>query len=107
MLSPVLGPFTAQKNVKTFWYDERLPLKEDYDLSLQVLQKYHKVLRLNRYSYVTTHLTNADGGCVDYRTMVREEEQNQLLQKKWGKKIVKYNIEKSINPIIKVPLKGI
>lgn len=107
MLSPILGPFTAQKKDKHIWYDERLSLKEDYDLSLQVLRKYHKVLRLNKYSYVTEHLTNAEGGCVDYRTMTREAEQNKLFQKKWGSKIVKYDMEKSINPRVIVPLKGV
>lgn len=106
MLSPVLGPFSAQKNINTLWYDERLPLKEDYDLSLQVLQKYHKILRMNKYSYVTKHLTNADGGCVSYRTIDRELAQNKQLQKKWGKEIVKFDMSRSVNPLIKVKLKG-
>lgn len=106
-ISPVLGPFTAQKNVAGLWYDERLPLKEDYDLFLQVIQKYHKVLRLNKYSYITQHLTNAEGGCVSYRTMIKEEEQNKLLVKKWGKDVVKFNMKKSVNPSVKVPYKGV
>jgi hypothetical protein len=32
-------------------YDERIPLKEDYDLSLQHLNKFRKVLRFNKYFY--------------------------------------------------------
>lgn len=105
--SPILGPFTAQKNVQGLWYDERLFLKEDYGLFLQVLQKYHKTLRMNKYSYITKHLTNAEGGCVDYRTMAREYEQNILLQKKWGSKVVKFNMDKGVNPTIKSPYKGV
>lgn len=27
--------------------------------------------------------------------------------KKWGKKVVKYNFNKSTNPIVTVPIKGI
>lgn len=107
LIAPVLGPFVAMRNVNDIWYDERLPLKEDYDLSLQVLFKYRKILRMNRYSYDTVHLTNASGGCVDYRSLERELMQNKMLLKKWGKRIVKFDMEKSINPKLHIPLKGI
>ena len=106
LLAPILGPFTAQKNDKDIWYDERLSLKEDYDFSLQVLHKYHKILRFNKYNYLANHIKN-DGGCTDYRTKSREEEQNELLQRKWGRNIVRYDMKKSINPILKIPYKGI
>lgn len=104
-LSPVLGPFSAhiRSNIR---YDERLPYKEDYDFSLQVLQRYHKILRVNKYSYMAGHLNN-EGGYVSMRRMDVERSQNELLQKKWGKKIVKFDMSKSVNPKLKVPLKGI
>jgi hypothetical protein len=104
-LSPILGPFTGIINDNEFLYDERLKLKEDYDLSLQVLFKYHKILRLNKYNYNVNHITLA-GGCVDYRSMVEEKKEREILIKKWGSKVIKFR-EDSINPIIKVPLKGI
>ena len=108
LTSVVLGPFTGHiKRGNNLRYDERLPLKEDYDYSLQVLWKYRKLLRFNKYSYEAGHINNEDGGCVSIRTWERELEQNILLQKKWGKNIVKFDMERSINPIVTVPLKGI
>ena len=111
MTQCILGPFQAF-NKLDLRYDENLPLKEDYDLSLQVLHKYHKTLRFNAYHYVAKQHTNT-GGCADYRTMQREKEQFELLVRKWGSKIVQQDpqAEKKgvydINPIIKVPIKGV
>lgn len=105
LLSPVLGPFLAFCN-NPLRFDERLYLKEDYDMSLQVLHKYHKLLRFNNYYYEVNHFNRA-GGVVSYRTKDGEVEQLELMQKKWGKKVVRYNLSKSVNPIVKVPLKGI
>lgn len=114
--SPVLGPFQACNRLN-LRYDERLPLKEDYDLSLQVLNKYRKILRLNMYFYICKQHTNP-GGCASYRTIQREQSQFNCLQKKWGSKIVRRDSGKSkthrkkqqsydINPIIKVPIGGV
>lgn len=104
-LSPVCGPFSGhiKSNMK---YDERLPFKEDFDYSLQVLHKYHKLLRFNKYSYKAQHIIG-EGGSHSFRRMKTEEEQNALLQKKWGKKVVRYDMSKDIDPIVKVPLKGV
>lgn len=107
--SCILGPFQAFNNLD-LRYDEDLPLKEDYDLSLQVLNKYRKTLRFNMYHYNVKQHTNK-GGCADYRTMDREKEQLRLLQKKWGSKIVKEDKASKqsfdINPIIRVPIGGV
>lgn len=106
MLSPVLGPFQAFCNCD-LRYDERVYLKEDYDMSLQVLQKYHKILRFNMYYYMVNHF-NLPGGVVSYRTKQKEIDQIDLMIKKWGKSVVKSNLAKNdLNPIIKVPLKGL
>lgn len=105
MLCCVLGPLNGhiKNNLR---YDERMPTKEDYDYSLQVMYKYHKVLRFNKYSYMVGHINNMSGGSIGIRKMKMEEEQNILLQKKWGKKIVKFDMSKDIDPVIKKPLKG-
>jgi hypothetical protein len=87
-------------------FDERLNLKEDYDIFLQVIHKYHKALRFNKYHYIVDHL-NKSGGVVSYRTMDREKAQLELMQEKWGKKVIRFDIKKSVNPKIYVPLKGI
>lgn len=112
----ILGPFSVHiKN--DIRYDEKLPLKEDYDLAIQHLNKYRGILRLNKYHYNCKQSVNP-GGCASYRNYEREKEQLELLQKKWGKKIVKQDIKKQVkskkekmnidyNPIIKVPIKGV
>jgi len=103
------GPFQAFNNLD-LRYDEKLPLKEDYDLSLQVLNKYRKTMRFNAYHYLAKQHTN-EGGCATYRTISREKQQFELLQKKWGSKIVKKDGSSKekydINPIIKIPIAGV
>lgn len=106
-LSPVLGPFSCHilKN-KNIQYDEKLGLNEDYDFALQVLRKYKKIYRNNKYYYVCGHLKDA-GGCGAYRLLDEEKKQAELMIKKWGSKVVRYDFNKSTNPIINVPIKGI
>lgn len=95
-------------------FDERLPLKDDYDFCLQNLNKYRKILRFNYASMVKKDHGNL-GGCADYRTMSREYDQLKLLQKKWGNKVVKFDTTQrgkkkrtfDLNPIIKAPIKGV
>ena len=101
LTTPILGPFHAVK-VTELRYDENIPLKEDYDFWLQSIRKYRKTLRFQSYHYMVDHI-NKTGGVVSYRTKQREEEQNKLLQKKWGNRVVKYDITKSINPRVHIP----
>ena len=114
-LSVVLGPFCCHlKN--DIRYDEALPLKEDYDMAIQHLNKYRGILRLNGFHYVCAQSTNK-GGCAVMRNQRREKEQFELLQKKWGSQIVREDRSNKgktkkqkrfdYNPIIKVPIKGI
>jgi len=113
MTSYIGGPFQAHNN-NPLRYDEDIYLKEDYDMSIQVLNRFRKNLRLNMYYYVCEQAT-IKGGCADYRNVDRENKQNDLLQKKWGNKIIRFdksnksNKEKNfdINPIMKVPIKGV
>lgn len=116
----VLGPFGVFLKGMQCRYDERLPLKEDYDMTLQNMNLYRGVLRLNKYHYVCRQ-SEQKGGCAMYRNMEREKEQFELLRKKWGSKIVRLDTGKregkrgnkkkrvyiDYNPIIKVPIKGI
>lgn len=115
MSSIILGPFCCHlKN--EIRYDERLPLKEDYDIAIQHLNKYRGILRLNFAHYICEQSTNI-GGCASMRNMFREKEQFELLQKKWGNDIVREDKSNKggtkkkkrfdYNPIIKVPIKGI
>lgn len=107
--SVVLGPFQAfvgELLPKDIRYDEKLWLKEDYDISLRVLHRFHKTVRLSRYHYSVDHHNEA-GGQVGKRHMEEEYRQNEILERRWGSAVVKLQHHRSVNPIIKVPLKGI
>ena len=103
------GPFQAHlKN--DIRYDLELPLKEDYDITLQHIKKHGGCLRVNFANYDVKQAEQA-GGCATYRNVQKETEQFELLQKKWGSKIIqKDNSSRrkfDFNPVLKVPLKGI
>jgi len=112
------APFQAFMKGNVVYYDERLSLKEDYDMTLQQLNKYRKILRVNSHFYVVKQSEQA-GGCASYRNYEEEERQLKLLQSKWGKSIVKLDINDrshnlkrkknriDYNPIIKAPIKGV
>lgn len=97
-------------------YDESIPLKEDYDMLLQQCNEYRKILRFNAFVLVKQDHENL-GGCADYRTIEKEKEQLLDFQRKWGRRIVQTdnstavgsNKAKSydINPIVKIPIKGV
>jgi len=115
------GAFQCFINDGGLRYDERLPLKEDYDMTIQQCDKFRKALRVNSYYYVVRQSEQA-GGCATYRNYRAEEEQFKLLQRKWGKEIVKSDtserchkegakkkVRKRIdyNPVIHIPIKGV
>lgn len=110
------GPFQAFIKGNECFYDEKLPLKEDYDMTLQQCNRYRGCLRLNFLTYDVKQSEQA-GGCATYRNYAKEKQQFLLLQKKWGLEIVREdNSNKGgtskqklfdYNPIIKVPIRGI
>lgn len=103
------GPFQGhlKNNLR---YDETLPLKEDYDMTLQHIKKYKGCLRIN-YAHYDVKQAEQTGGCATYRNNTREKEQFELLQKKWGKGIVTADKQSKrgfdFNPILKIPIKGV
>ena len=117
-VSYIGAPFQCFMKGNRCWYDEELPLKEDYDMTLQQLNTERVVLRVNKYHYSVKQSKQA-GGCSTYRNYQREEEQIGLLVKKWGSNIVKIDeSDKShtrkkmktkidYNPIIRPPIRGI
>lgn len=113
--SIILGPFSCHLKDSTIRYDEKIPLKEDYDLAIQHLNKYRGILRFNKYHYNCKQSKQA-GGCATYRNRDKEKEQLDLLIKKWGSKIVKKDktnkgkkekMYDDYNPIIHIPIKGV
>ena len=105
MLSPILGTFSCHLKPE-IRYDEGLFLNEDYDFFLKTINQYRKTLRFNKYYYMADHL-DMKGGCGSYRLKDTEIEQAIIMQKRWGKKVFKFDISKSTNGRINVPLKGI
>lgn len=112
------GPVQGHIN-NNLRYDERIPLKEDYDMLLQALRLNRMIWRFNMVGVVCKQQTMA-GGCAVMRNTVEEKRQFDVLQKKWGSDIVsrgikryvhgrKSNFEssKDINPRVFPPIKGI
>lgn len=86
MVSYISSPFTVHLP-NPIRYDEKFSLKEDYDLTLQHLNKYRRVLRLNKFFYIVKQAgsgTGQKGGCSTYRNVAKELVQIKLLQDKWG-----------------------
>jgi len=115
-VSYIGGPFQCFLKGNECFYDENLPLKEDYDMTLQQCNRYRGCLRLNFLTYKVKQSEQA-GGCATYRNMDKEKEQFELLRKKWGSAIVKEDKSNKgktqkiksfdYNPIIKIPIKGV
>jgi hypothetical protein len=112
------GPFQAIMRGCELRYDERLPLKEDYDFTLQHLNKYRCTFRVNK-AYYMVRQSEQRGGCATYRSMEREREQLFALQAKWGSSIVQVDTGRKAhmrenktkgfdyNPILHVPIGGV
>ena len=75
--------FIKPNNLK---FDTSLTLKEDYDYTLQHIQKYGNVFRYQKYLFEFEHYKNK-GGAVDYRTEKEEQKNIMILRAKWGDKI--------------------
>ena len=67
-------------------FDTNLTLKEDYDYTLQHLDKYGNVFRYQKYLFEFEHYKNK-GGAVDYRSEKEEQKNIRILISKWGDKI--------------------
>ena len=116
-LSYVSASFSCFLKRNRLRYDERFSLKEDYDMHIQQCHVHRGVLRFNKYCYVKKGAGTV-GGCSSYRNVDEELRQIQELQNKWGRDIVRmdrgvqnHKSEKrktfDINPIIKIPIKGV
>lgn len=119
-LNYIGGPFQAILKDNICRYDESLPLKEDYDFTLQNINKYRRVLRVNKFFYEAKQ-SQQIGGCAMYRNKEYEFEQLNALEKKWGSLIVQRDscsdrshkskkqtrAVEDYNPVIRVPIKGV
>lgn len=106
----ISSTFNAHLNGTRQRYDDKLPLKEDYDMTLQHIVFKGGCLRANFCHYDVKQAEQA-GGCATYRNLEKERSQFEAFQKKWGKDIVQrdYKSRRSFdfNPIIKSPRRGV
>ena len=114
--SYVASPFGVFLKGNECYYDERLSLKEDYDMTLQQCNKCRGILRVNYLCYDVKQ-GEQSGGCATYRNYIEERRQFDILKKKWGTDIVREDKTNKggsskvksfdYNPIIKIPIGGI
>jgi hypothetical protein len=110
LTSIILGPFQGHVD-HSMRYDERFPVKHDYDFCLQVMQTHHKALRMNKFSYRCEHGDNS-GGIVSMRSMEYEMKYCREIEKKWGRSIIKYPMQPKsmkhlLNGNVRIPVAGV
>jgi hypothetical protein len=66
-------------------FDEQLTLKEDYDYTLQHMER-GDVIRYQKYLFTFEHYSNA-GGAVDVRDDKEEQKNIRILKSKWKEKV--------------------
>lgn len=72
------------KGFEPIHYDERFVLKQDFDIALQVMHKYGRMIVDKRFGFVMDKVGGNKGGCAMYRTSDKEMESIKMLKKKWG-----------------------
>jgi hypothetical protein len=99
LTSIVLGPFQGHLD-HSLTFDDQVGTKDDYDMVLQQFKKYRRVLRLNKFHYLTAericHWNHSKdekrGGIGAYRSKDMEEEYCKAIMHKWGTDTISYRI---------------
>ena len=107
----ILGPCCGHME-HDLLYDEEMFLKDDYDISIQALNKYKKILRLNKYAVNALHGNDGNaGGTVSMRSMERERAACMAIERKWGTKIIHYKLDGKytdlLNGRVHIPINGV
>lgn len=84
------------------YLDENLKTKEDYDYTIQHVQRYDGVTRCD-WLVVDFDFGRMRGGCQTDRTMESEMESVRYLEAKWGTKIVRRNIRRDGEILLHFP----
>lgn len=111
LTSIILGRFQGHME-HDMVFDDRVGTKEDYDMSLQHLLRYKKILRFNKFAHMVPKDDNR-GGIVATRTQESEINYCKQIMLKWGRDIIEYRLPptkltdllnaKKVN----VPVKGV
>lgn len=109
------GPFHAMIECG-LRYDPAMSSKDDYDMNLQMMNEFRGALRFNMY-FLECDMAGKPGGYSEGRTVKRELKLNQALRKKWGSEIIREDKKArshakkekvfDINPVLRVPIKGV
>ncbi len=118
----ILGPFIGHLEHDCL-YDESLFMKEDYDMCLQLLRKYKKILRLDKFHYKRPNDSDyrnekgegkeSAGGSVGMRTLNLELAHAKRIMEKWGSDVIRYNLNPKrsreiLNAAkVNVPIRGV
>lgn len=112
-LSHILGPCMGFLPDHGLEFDSRVSLKDDYDIWLKSIHKWRKTLRFNKWFYCHDH-AEMEGGCQDSRTMRKERECAEILERRWGPCFRRNGRtfggakgDNILNCLVKVPIKGI
>ena len=92
-------------NVKAFKnvaYDESVLLKEDRDVTLQVLASGNKTVSISKYCFSGPKNGSNKGGLYDVYQGEKEEASSRAMVAKWGGDICKFNIKKDGRPDVKI-----
>ncbi|MDZ7658065.1 hypothetical protein [Fodinibius sp.] len=90
LTNPVLGPLQGHLD-HDLLFDQRVGTKDDYDMSLQQIHTFGKVLRFNKFAYDCRHGDNS-GGIVSQRHMQKEITYCEAIMNKWGKDVIEYEL---------------
>lgn len=107
---PLTGAFHAHMKGSGLRYDDRMPLQMGADMSLQALQKYRAVMRVN-FAFMETPKTKRHPVDHTQHSPAMEQEQFAILQAKWGSETVTLSPKRTkvvdYTPIINSPIKGV
>jgi len=98
----IIGTF-AGIIVSELRHDPDIPLKEDYDFTIQHILRDGKVIRFDQYCVEAAHYKNK-GGCVDYRTTELEQKAITALIKKYPR-YVRLNPKRKNEILLRFPKK--
>jgi hypothetical protein len=97
----IVGDFIVVSATTPLRFDEQMTLKEDYDYTLQHIQKYGVVARRDDVLASFQHRKNP-GGAVEARTPALEQENIAFLKKRWGS-LIADNTKRPNEILLRVP----
>ena len=98
----ILGDLFLTHAKQTLRFDEEMTLKEDYDFTMQHIEKYGRVSRLDWLMGKFKHRTNS-GGAVSIRTKEEELRNIEHLKKKWGEDIIRPSARGETEILLRIP----